>query len=253
MKLLGEYLNQQKWRSWDCYLSVLPFDKADRVIDLGCSVGEVSRLLSKRVESVLGVDQSERFVEYCNLQKSENEHYLCGDIADLDFSSIGSLDGVWASFSLSYLANPKELIESLYSVLNVKGWVAVVDVDCFVSGNLPKNSIYRKSVLEFERASYKSGVYDFSFGSKIEKLLTESGFTVVYADNDVSDVELNFDFAAPTEVVENWRARLDRLNGLKSYLSKSYEPFCNDLICHVSSNERFKSNNLRYVIAQKIK
>jgi SAM-dependent methyltransferase len=252
LKLIDEYLNQQGWRNWESYLSKLPLSDTDRVVDLGCSVGQVSRLLAGRVKSVLGVDLNESFIDYCNNKKETNENYICGDITGLDFKSIGLIDGVWASFSLSYLSEPNKYIKALYSALNRNGWVAVVDVDCFLSGSLPAHSVYRERVLGFEKASYKSGVYDFSFGSKIEELLNEAGFTTIYSDQDVNDIELNSDTAAPNEVVDNWRARLNRLSGLKSHLSGTYEHFHNELVRHISTNERSKSGSVRYVVAQKI-
>lgn len=252
MELIEEYLNQQKWREWEKYISHIPVKSSDRVVDLGCSVGAVARLLSKLSKSTLGVDINKSFIDYCRSQSRGNDQYLCGDISKLDLSLFGAIDGVWASHSLSYLANPEEYLKSLYTHLNSNGWIAMVDIDCFISGNMPTLSLYKSRVLEFEKESYKSGVYDFNFGSKMEAMLVRAGFEIIHVDNDVSDIELNSDTPAPTEVIENWRSRLGRLNGLEMEISAPYNELSSELLEYIGSDYRCKTGSVRYVVARKI-
>jgi len=251
LELIKEYLNQQKWRDWERYISHIPLKDTDRVVDLGCSIGGVSRLFSARAKSILGVDLNSLFIDYCYDQKGWNEEYLCQDISKLDLSSIGSFDGVWASFSLSYLARPEEYLRSIYEHLNSNGWVAMVDINCFISGNMADLSNYKTGVRKFEEESYRAGVYDFNFGSKMEAILRSAGFEISYVDNNMSDIELNSKLAAPNDVIDNWRSRLGRLKGLKATFSDSYDQLSSELLDHIGSDERSQTGSVRYVVAQK--
>jgi SAM-dependent methyltransferase len=252
LNLKEEYKNQQKWRNWDQYLDHIPFCEDDIVIDLGCSVGCVSHLFSQKVKGVIGIDLSKEFIAYCQESKRSNETFICSDIAKFDFSSVGRFNGVWASFSLSYLNTPSETLGSIYNTIVNGGWLALVDVSCFISGNMSKKSAYYNALREFELASYNSGVYDFNFGSKMSQLLSDSGFKVIYMDNDVTDPELNFTGAASNEIIENWKARLARLKGMQVKLGSNYSEAYREIITSLSSQTHEKRGNVKFVVAQRI-
>ena len=252
MNLEKEYENQQRWRHWEQYLEHIPYTEDDIVIDLGCSVGNVSRLFSGKVSKVFGIDENRDFIDYCKAKSQPNEIYIFSDISDFDFGLIEQLSGVWASFSLSYLKDPSEIIGSIYTAIKNGGWIALVDVSCFISGNMNKDNIHYEAVRNFEVESFKSGVYDFDFGSKMYDLLQKAGFKVIYQNNDVADPELNFNGAATQEILENWEARLARLKGLQKIFGDQYRDVCNNVLTSLSSSSRKKRENLKFVVGQKI-
>jgi SAM-dependent methyltransferase len=251
VNLFQEYEKQQNWRGWERYLQYIPISQDDSVVDLGCSVGNVSRLFSLRVKNVLGIDINREFIDFCESHKSSNETFICTDFLSFDSLPVESANGIWSSFSLSYLRNPLDFLISVNSSMNQEGWVALLDVSCFISGNLGKNSKYYERVRSFELESYKSGIYDFDFGAKMQGLLQRAGFEIVHVDNDVTDPELNFFGAAPQEVIEGWAARLNRLQRLKEELGAEYAEFCNELLSGLGSEHHEKRENLRFVVAIK--
>ncbi len=251
MTLFQEYEKQQTWRDWERYLKFIPYSHDDTVVDIGCSVGSVSHLFSSYVKNVIGIDKNQKFIDFCELNKNTNETFICGDFTNLDNLSVESISGIWSSYSLSYLNDPLDFLIYLNSLIKSEGWIALLDVSCFISGNLEKNSKYYDKVLQFELESYKTGIYDFDFGTKMEALLQDSGFEIVYVDNDVTDLELNFSGVASQEIIDSWTARLNRMSMLKDQLGADYKDFCNELLSSLCSKDHEKRENVRFVVAKK--
>jgi SAM-dependent methyltransferase len=251
LDLFQEYEKQQKWRGWEDYLKFIPLNNKDTVVDLGCSVGDVSRMFSLRVKNVVGIDINKEFIEFCDSRKNCNEDFIFSDFQSVDYLSFGEVNGIWGSFSLSYLSDPIDYLKFLNSVMSDDGWIALLDVSCFISGNLAKDSKYYEKVNAFELESYKSGLYDFDFGAKMQGMLNNAGFDIVYFDNDVSDPELNFSGAAPPEIIEGWSARLSRMKNLRDLLDDEYTGFCDELLSNLRSDTHEKRGNVRFVVAKK--
>jgi SAM-dependent methyltransferase len=251
MSLIQEYKKQQNWRNWERYLESIPYSGEDTVVDLGCSVGDVSQLFSLRVKNVIGIDVNQDFIDICESQKGVNQTFICSDFLSLDSQLIESTNGIWSSFSLSYLRNPLDFLIYLNASMKQGGWIALLDISCFISGNLAKKSQYYEKVLKFELESYKSGIYDFDFGSKMLSMLQNAGFDIVYLDNDVTDPELNFTGAASAEIIHGWAARLNRMNRLKDEIGAEYPDFCNELLANLSSDTHEKRQNVRFIVARK--
>ena len=255
LNLFQEYEKQQEWRDWARFIEVLPLTANDTVIDLGCSVGNVSRIFSRQVKHVVGIDINDEFISFCDSRKTTNETFIMSDFLSLDYGEIqrnfGEINGIWASYSLSYLSDPVSYLTSLYSVLSDGGWIALLDVSCFISGNLAKDSKYYERVVAFEQASYRSGLYDFDFGTKMQAMLQQAGFDIVHLDSDVSDPELNFSGAASADVIKGWSARLGRMKKLKAFLGEEYPDFCDEFLKNLSCDTHDKRGNVRFIVAIK--
>lgn len=249
--LFEEYQQQQQWRDWPRYLQHIPMRPTDSVVDFGCSVGGVARLLASRVSKVVGIDVNPQFIEFCRAQRLSNQHFICADFQQLALLPLAPIDGVWSSFSLSYLRDPLSFLRALHVVLTPGGWIALLDVSCFLSGNLRLDSQYYESVRRFELASHQSGVYDFNFGATMVKLLQEAGFTIQYVDHDVVDLELNFAGAASQAVLDGWAARLARMPRLQALLGLDYADFCQQLLANLASKQHQQRGNVRFVVATK--
>ncbi|GGY83114.1 hypothetical protein GCM10011613_29970 [Cellvibrio zantedeschiae] len=251
MDIIEEYQRQQSWRNWEKYLEAIPLDANNRVLDLGCSIGGVSNLFAQRVASVTGIDSNSDFINYCNANKQPNQNFICSDFATINYRELSPITGVWASFSLSYLKNPAEILVSLYDALEPGGWIALADVSCFISGNMLLDSKHYQRVRDFEIESLKLGLYDFDFGSKMESLLKQVGFNIIYVNNNVTDAELNFDGSCEHQILLNWKARLERMQGLKNRYPAQYPEICNEIIGSLESSKHCKGNNVRFVVATK--
>jgi hypothetical protein len=180
-----------------------------------------------------------------------NANYICEDILNVDYTTFGEISGVWASFSLSYIRSPLDYFKTLRSSMSRDGWIALLDVACFISGNLAKESPFFERVRAFELTSCKSGLYDFAFGSKMQDMLKMAGFAILHSNDDVTDVELNFNGAASAEVLAGWTARLNRMIRLRSVLGSEYLDFCNELLANLRSKSHEKRGNVRFVVAKK--
>ncbi len=251
MDLLEEYKNQQKWRNWQQYIEHLPLQHDQYVVDLGCSIGNVAHLLSRRVGKVTGIDLNNDFIDYCCADSRENETFLCADITEVDYDSIGRIDGVWSSFSLSYLASPLNFLANLYQHMEAGAWIALLDVSCFISGNMLGSEL-SYTVNKFEKLSYASRKYDFDFGSKMDTLLKSAGFEVIFQDGNATDLELNFDGPAGSDVYVNWQARLERMKVMHRHFENDYSKICNELLLSISSQKHRKQENIKFTLARKI-
>ncbi|SQH74103.1 Methyltransferase type 11 (fragment) [Shewanella benthica] len=67
-----------------------------------------------------------------------------------------------------------------------------MDVPCFISGNLARDSKYYDRVKSSEFESCSPGLYDFNFGLKLQGLLMGDRFEIVYFDNNVTGHKFNF-------------------------------------------------------------
>lgn len=251
MGLLNEYEKQQLWRNWPQYLQLIPLTLSDSVVDLGCSIGEVSRHFSQRVSRVVGIDLNEEFVRFCQAKSADNESFIHSDFLAVDYPSLGQINGIWASYSLSYLVQPQVYLQQLHSILQPNGWIALLDISCFISGNLSQGSRYYERVRQFELASAQNGKYDFNFGAKMQAMLQNIGFEIIHVDNDVTDAELNFSGAAPKEIIQAWSARLSRMTKLKALLDNEYTDFCSELLSNLALDSHEQRASVRFVIAKK--
>ncbi|HTF95681.1 MAG TPA: class I SAM-dependent methyltransferase [Cellvibrio sp.] len=251
MEIIDEYIRQQQWRNWSGYLQHIPLMEHQQVLDLGCSVGEVSRLLAGRCAQVTGIDINPQFINYCIENARINQTFICSDLLKVDYSSLGPIDGIWASYALSYLSDPALFLRELYQHMSNESWIALVDVSCFISGNLPSSSSFYSTVHDFEIHSVTSGVYDFDFGSRMEKLVEAAGFTIIHQDNNVYDQELNFNGPVDPEVLENWQARLARMQGLKKRLTSAYDAMCCELLENLQRQSHSMNENVKFLVAIK--
>lgn len=252
MNIIEEYIAQQTWRNWDQYFQEIPLNKEDKVIDLGCSIGAVSDLLAKKVASVTGIDSNIDFINYCLSKSAQNQTFICQNFAEINYASLEPTTGVWSSFSLSYLKNPYVFLSAIYKILKPQGWIALVDVSNFISGNMLPECKHFKLVQDFENGSIISGSYDFDFGSKIEYYLNKVGFKITHVNNNVLDEELNFDGSVSPKILKNWRARLERMQGLRSKFPVIYPEIVNEILFSLESENRRKNNNVWFVVAKKI-
>jgi SAM-dependent methyltransferase len=252
LNLIEEYIHQQEWRNWSQYLKEIPISKKDRIVDLGCSVGSVSNLLSKQVALVTGIDLNSDFINYCLSSAQSNQNFICNEFTKINYALLLPLNGIWSSFALSYLKEPRAFLKSLFEILQPEGWISLVDVSLFVSGNMLPECKHYDQVRNFEIESRATGIYDFDFGSKMEGILKEVGFEITHVDNNVSDPELNFNGAANPKILANWKARLERMHGLRRKYPHFYSEIVQEITTSLTSTKHSKNNNVRFVVAKKI-
>ena len=251
MNLIEEYQQQQTWRNWSQYLKEIPFRKEDRIVDLGCSVGGVSNILSKQVALVTGIDSNSDFINYCLSSAQPNQNFICNEFTKINYALLSPLNGIWSSFALSYLKEPSALLKSLFETLQPNGWISLVDVSLFISGNMLPECKHYEQVKKFEIESAIRGVYDFDFGSKMESVLKQIGFEIIHVNNNVTDPELNFNGVASPKILATWKIRLDRMQGLQRKFPEVYSEIVQEITASLMSEKHSKNNNVRFVVAKK--
>ena len=135
--------------------------------------------------------------------------------------------------------------------LNYNGWFAIVDIDGLFSGHLPENNKYLSKIEAFENESEKSKIYDFKIGGKIKRLMEENGLEIITSENNWYDIELNFTGSANKDIVENWKARLERMVKLKDYLGVNYNEFCKEFLNLISDEENVSNGCVKFYVGIK--
>ncbi|AQS37184.1 hypothetical protein Sps_02024 [Shewanella psychrophila] len=88
MNLFQEYEKQQGWRDWARFVEFIPLTANDTIVDLGCSVGDVSRMFSRQVKHVVGVDINSEFIAFCDSRKTCNQSFVVSDFQNIDYLEI---------------------------------------------------------------------------------------------------------------------------------------------------------------------
>ena len=120
-------------QTWLDFSGVQP---GDRVLDVGCGTGVVTRDLAQRVGNrgkVIGIDPSERLVEVAVGRMKELDiegvvEFRCADGAALPFPD-GSFDLVVASAVFGHVPNGMEVLQEMVRVARPTGTVLAFDHD----------------------------------------------------------------------------------------------------------------------------
>lgn len=251
MDLIKEYINQNTWRDWERYLEKLPLNENQIVYDLGCSIGAVSKLLAKKAKGVVGFDNNKFLLDEADKRKENNCQFVLDNIFTLEPSKLEKCDGIWMSFALAYMEDPKLFISNWTKCLNYNGWFAIVDIDGLFSGHLPESNKYLSKIETFESESEKSKIYDFKIGGKIKTLMEENGLEIITSEDNWYDVELNFRGAADKDIVKNWSARLERMVKLKDYFGVNYNEFCKEFLNLISDEKHVSNGCVKFYVGIK--
>ena len=119
----------------EAYLDLLGDLRGNRVLDVGCGTGVVSRALARRVGpngDVIGVDPTPAFVARAEAlareEGIENLRFGVGDGRNLDFPD-GGFNRAVAVTVLSHLPDRKHVMNEIIRVVRPGGLVLVVDGD----------------------------------------------------------------------------------------------------------------------------
>jgi ubiquinone/menaquinone biosynthesis C-methylase UbiE len=161
------------------YLPVLP---DNRVLDVGCGSGSMSRLLARsfpRVE-VVGVDLREEYLDFArSLASAENIKTLIfrsADVFALPFAD-KSFDVVWTKYLLQWLKEPKRALNELKRVTRPGGVVVSCDFAGFAIEHYPVAT-------EFDRQVRRvmTSLVDCDIGRKVAPLMISLGFRNVLVE-----------------------------------------------------------------------
>lgn len=251
MKLADEYSNQNSWRNWETYIERLPIDKQDTILDFGCSLGFVSKLLAKKAHRVVGVDNNPELLKEAKQRNSgENISYFNMDLGALNFRNLPLADGIWTSFVVAYFPDIEPILYNWIKVLKPNGWIAIVEMsDLFAHQPLGQSTT--KIFKEYYLQQRKKNRYDFEMGRSIKGVLTKCGFLIIHEENKI-DRELSFNGPAEPQILESWACRFDRMLVFKEYVGeKKFLKIKNEFLDCLTDKEHKSETLVKFIIASK--
>ena len=170
------------------HLRYLPVSPLDRVIDVGCGSGSMSRLIARTYPQadVIGVDIREEYLGFARsrayAQDIPNLKFCSADVFALPFAD-ASFDVVWTKYLLQWLKEPKRALGEFKRVTRPGGIVVSCDFAGFAVGHFPVAP-------EFERQVYDvmNALVDCDIGRKVPSMMISLGFRDVTVDIEADKI-----------------------------------------------------------------
>jgi SAM-dependent methyltransferase len=184
----------------------------DRVLDIGCGLGESSLAAAQVAGSVLGVDISETLLEVARGSAVSNVAFVVGDAQVYPFAP-GSFDVVVSSFGVMFFDDPVAAFGNLYAALRPGGRLAFLcwqNDRCNELFGIPQRSFVVHDVPVPQDDDL------FADSHRIAGLLATAGFGAIevtavegsaWLGRDVADV---MEYAAATPAVRRLSEGLDK-------------------------------------------
>lgn len=219
MTIADEYTNQNIWRNWTSYLEMLPIKDTDIILDLGCGMGHVARLLSERVSKVISIDANLKLLDEAKRMNSkDNIEYVNMDLRNLNESKFPLADGIWTSFAAAYFPDFSSVLKSWLKLLKPNGWIAIVEINDLFA-HFPMKSSTRESFKFFYKEERIKNHHDYEMGSKLKKFLADEKLSISI-DEKKYDKELSFNGPADEQIYKAWENRLNRIMPLQEFFGK---------------------------------
>lgn len=247
--LVEQYVRQERWRRWDEALALLPLERGERVLDIGCGVGGVAARLVGRGADVVGIDSNAELIAAARA-RHPHVRFEEADVEDLASKPLGLFDGLWVSFVSAYFPDFVPVLTRWSDrFLRPGGWLAMVEVDDLL-GHEPLPDTLRADVARFYDEARSAGRYDFEGGRKLATAADAAGLHVAH-ERVLVDDELSFGGAAPADVLEAWSARLARMGGLKAFLGDRFGDFEQAFMDALRTESHRSSARVIFVLARR--
>lgn len=166
----------------DDVLTAAAAKPGEMVLDVGCGTGETSEALARAVQGtgrVLGVDISEVLVSAARARNLANASFDVGDAATYAFETAG-FDLLFSRFGVMFFAEPVQAFRNLRRALRPTGRLV------FLCWRTPQENPWglvpvraaQPFLPPIERPGPEDpGQYSFGDRTRVERILTEAGFT----------------------------------------------------------------------------
>jgi ubiquinone/menaquinone biosynthesis C-methylase UbiE len=102
-------------------LAILELIEGRKILDVGCHVGVMARLMEKEGREILGVDVLEPAIEIARtFNQTDNVMYRCGDIFDMKFQD-NAFDCVLFLETIEHVDNPDRYLKEFLRILKPGG------------------------------------------------------------------------------------------------------------------------------------
>lgn len=245
MGLAEEYRRQLAWRDWGTAMDALPTLTGRLVLDLGCAVGDQAALLVARGARVIGVDGNEELLAEARARSLEGADFRAADLCALP--DLGPVDGIWSSFAAAYFPDLPPVLASWTKQLRPGGWVALTEVDDLF-GHEPLEARSKELLTTYAREALLASRYDFHMGGKLTAHAETCGLAVSRVLT-LDDRELAFQGPARPDVVEAWRARLERLKLLRDLAGPDFPALRDDFLACLQRADHRATAKVSFVLA----
>lgn len=199
MSLVQQYERQERWRRWDVALASVPLHPGEKILDLGCGLGDVTARLQRLGADVVGVDMNDELLGAAR-RLHPDVRFESLDLNALDASPLCPVDGMWAGFVAAYFPRLEATLERWRKGLAPNGWIALVEMDDLF-GHSPCPTRWSRELERFYEEARTAGRHDFQSGRRLAPALRAAGFDVVH-ESTLEDDELSFQGPATSDVLE---------------------------------------------------
>jgi SAM-dependent methyltransferase len=247
-ELSAQYERQERWRHWDKALTHVPLKAGQRILDLGCGVGQIAARFHRLGARVIGVDGNEELLEAARTRYPEVRFEKL-DLGELTSTSFGQVNGVWASFVAAYFPNLESAVAQWSDCVVPGGWMTLVEMDDLF-GHQPLPASISEEIDAFYESARAAGRYDFQCGHRLTGVVEQVGLTIIH-EGTLPDDELSFQGPAPTDVLAAWRLRLQRMGGLKAFLGARFPEFEKTFLQALAAPDHRSQTQVFIVVAQR--
>lgn len=251
MSLTQEYTNQNQWRNWEQYIDKLPIQAEDVVLDMGCSLGFVSRLLAKKAKKVIGIDLNDQLIRKAQtLYSATNIDFRIGNLSEIGSLGLPVADGIWSSFTAAYFVDFESVLDTWLALLKPGGWIALIEINDLL-GHGPISKYSQDIFKSFYKHQLRKGLYDFEMGSKLKNYLDIKNLQVIY-EASVYDKELAFNGPAEPQIVDSWKMRFSRMKLMQEFLGKESHNVLDEFMQSLADKGHFCNSEVKFLIARKL-
>ena len=188
----------------------LILDENDTVLDVGCGEGSITVPLSRKVKKVIGIDSSEKMLEYlekrANDENVSNIETILKPIEEIKYEDIGDVDVVVCSRSLNAIMPIEDVLGELNKIANKYVFITIFG---------PENKKIEKDFdKEIEKQTEDFPDYNYFFN-----ILFNMG---IYANIQRFDLNNYREYDSIEEAMDNGKFRLDLYTDEEKKLLKEY-------------------------------
>lgn len=178
---------QAEGENLDAFADAVEASRAQRVLDVGCGSGALSRLLASRLPAggdLIGIDRSESRVRHCRSRARTagltNVHFVHSDIADFAEAHGGMFDLVLCKYVLMCAlpdARAVNVLRAMAACVAPGGRLCVLEPDIrFIADGIPEPSRHLRSVLEdIDRYFRVNALIEWRRGITLSRLFAAAG------------------------------------------------------------------------------
>lgn len=191
------------------HLDYVPIEPSDRILDVGCGSGSMTRLLAKAAPkgTATGVDIRAQYLDFARRKTAEegigNIEFAEGDATALPYDD-DTFDLVWTKYLLQWLAEPEAAIAECKRVTRSGGWVVCCNYDGWMMENYPIDQNLQR---DLEETMPK--IADCYIGRKTFFMFHKIGFADIQVDSEPDRILTIVGRITPEQrknMVDQWQA-----------------------------------------------